>query len=285
MLPGRGDHGGFTRAAEALAITQPGISAQVARLERELGESLFERAGRAGARLTEAGRAAVGPARDALASTDVVRAAVASVSGLVTGRLALGHVSSGATTTLLEPLTALRRRHPGVEVSLVEDRSEGLLRRLLAGELDLAWVGSAGDLPPGVEHRAVLDERLVLGVPPGHPWAGRRSVALATALREPLVVMPAGTGARAALDLAVGRTGEQARIAFECSAPDLVGALVHRGLGVAVVPEPLAVALGLVPVPLARPAVRSRLLLVWRRGGPTAPAARAFLALLGDPSA
>jgi DNA-binding transcriptional LysR family regulator len=277
------DHGGFTRAAEALGITQSGVSAQVARLERELGEPLFERAGRGGARLTAAGRAALEPARTALASPDLVRAAVAEVTGLVTGRLALGHVSSGATATLLDPLTELHRRHPDVEVSLVEDRSEALLRRLSDGELDLAWVGAAGELPAHLDHRTVLDERLVVGVPTDHPWAGRRTVAFASALRQRLVTLPPGTGARAAFQDAVNGLGVGPRIAFECSSPDLLGALVHRGLGVAVVPEPLAVALGLVAVPLDRPAARSRMLLVWRRGGPTAPAARAFLGLLGAP--
>lgn len=276
------DRGGFTRAAEALGLTQPGISAQVARLERELGTPLFVRAGRAGARLTEAGRSALGPARAALGAPDLVRAAVGEVTGLVGGRLALGHVSSGATTTLLGPLSALRERHPGVEVSLVEDRSERLVERVLAGELDLAWVGAAGPLPVGLSTRTVVDERLVLGVAEGHRWASRRSVPVASLLTEPLVAMPAGTGARAALDLALAQVAGEPRIAFECSAPDLVGALVRRGHGVAALPEPLVEALDLVVVPLVRPVVRSRLVLVWRRGGPTAPAARALLSIIGE---
>ncbi|MDO9457526.1 LysR family transcriptional regulator [Nocardioides sp.] len=275
------DRGGFTRAAEALGVTQPGISAQVARLEREVGEPLFERAGRGGARLTAAGRAALGPARAALASTDVVRSAVADVAGLTTGRVALGHVSSGASATLVEPLSELRRAHPAIEVSLVEDRSEQLLARVLGGELDLAWVGVAGGLPAGLESRTVLDERLVLGVPDDHRWAGRRSVTLAAAIEEPLVAMPAGTGARAALDAALTHLSAQPRIAFECSSPDLIGALVRRGHGLAVLPEELARVLGLVVVPLTRPSSRSRLVLVWRRGGPTTPAARALLAIIG----
>jgi DNA-binding transcriptional LysR family regulator len=279
------DHGGFTRAAEALGITQPGVSAQVARLEHEVGERLFDRAGRGGATLTAAGRAALAPARAALASTDVVRSAVAEVSGLVSGRLALGHVSSGASLTLLEPLSELHERHPGIEVSLVEDSSERLLERLGRGELDLAWVGVVGALPSVFEHRTVLDERLVLGVAPDHPWAGRSWVAVRSALREPLIAMPPGTGARAALDEAAREADMEAAIAFECSSPELIGSLARRRLGIAVVPEPLAEVLGLVAVPLARPAVRSRMLLAWRRGGPTSPAARAFLSLLGDRAA
>ncbi len=73
-------------------------------------------------------------------------------------------------------------------------------------------------------------------------------------------------------------------IAFECSSPELIGSLATRGLGVAVLPEPLAAIVGLVAVPLVRPSARSRISLVWRRGGPTTPAARAFLAVMGSGS-
>src|ERR1700712_4145167 len=82
----------FTRAAERVHISQSGISAQVRQLEQELGVRLLDRASRTSA-LTAAGRAALGPARTALAAVDALRRAVDDVSGLVRGRLTVGMVS------------------------------------------------------------------------------------------------------------------------------------------------------------------------------------------------
>lgn len=275
------DHGGFTRAAEALGISQPGVSAQLRNLERSLGEPLFVRGGRGGVRLTAAGRAAVEPARAAVAAAGRVGRAVADLTGLLSGRLALGHVSAGAAATLVEPLAGFHAAHPQVEVSLVEDRSERLLDDLASGALDLAWVGLAGDLPAGLGGRTVVDERLVLGVAADHALASRTAVRFDDAVHHPLIAMPTGTGARAAWDAGCAQRGLAPRIAFECSSPDLIGSLAARGVGAAVLPEPLAAILGLVAVPLERPAMRSRIVLAWAGAGPVNPAARAFLATIG----
>ena len=85
------DHGGFTRASKAVFVSQPALSLSVRELEEELGAELFYRAGR-GVRLTPAGQALLGQARQALRDVDTARAAVASVTGLVTGSLTLGIV-------------------------------------------------------------------------------------------------------------------------------------------------------------------------------------------------
>src|ERR1700722_19343700 len=81
----------FTRAATRLHVAQPGISAQIRQLERELGEELFDRSGRP-LRLTQAGEAVLPYARDALAAADGVRRMVDEMSGLLRGRVALGMV-------------------------------------------------------------------------------------------------------------------------------------------------------------------------------------------------
>lgn len=275
------DHGGFTAAAEALGISQPAVSAQVRALEREVGERLLERSGRAGSRPTAAGEAALVPARAALDAVGEVRGAVAGLSGLLTGRVRLGHVGSGATTTLAAPILAFGEQHPGVEVSLAEDTSERLVEQVREGRLDLAWVGLAGEPPAGLAGRTVLEEPVVLAVAPDHPWARRTSITLAEAVRHPVLAMPHGTGARAAVEDACRRHGHTLAVALECSAPDLLAVLVRAGRGPAVLPAPLATALDLRAVPLARPSVRSRLVVVWSSGGPSSPAARAFLAQLG----
>src|SRR6266511_2587248 len=87
------EEGNFTRAAAKLHVAQPGVSAQIRRLERELGQPLLDRSGRT-VRLTEVGAAALSHARAALAAVERVREAVDELAGLVRGQVAMGMVTS-----------------------------------------------------------------------------------------------------------------------------------------------------------------------------------------------
>ncbi|WP_201777192.1 LysR family transcriptional regulator [Streptacidiphilus neutrinimicus] len=104
------EHGGFTRAADALHLAQPSLSQAIRPLEREPGAKLFQRAGR-GVVLTSAGEALVAPARRVALELVAAREAVASVVGLVAGRVDL--VVQPAAADAPGELTArFRRRHP-----------------------------------------------------------------------------------------------------------------------------------------------------------------------------
>lgn len=107
----------FTRAAERVHISQSGVSAQIRRLERELGAELFDRSART-VTLTVAGKAALAHARTALAAAGAVGQAVGEVSDLIRGRLTVGMVVGCTVTPLFEALAAFHRDHPGVELSL-----------------------------------------------------------------------------------------------------------------------------------------------------------------------
>jgi len=139
----------FTRAAERVHISQSGVSAQVRQLERELGAELIDRTSRT-ASLTPAGKAALAPARAALAAAGAVRHAVDEVNQLVRGALVVGMVTACTVTGLFDALATLRRDHPGVALTLVEGDSDRLVEDVRAGALDLALVGSAPGMPPGL---------------------------------------------------------------------------------------------------------------------------------------
>lgn len=270
------DEGGFTRAATALHVAQPGVSAQIAQLERELGQPLFDRSGRT-VRLTEAGEAVLPYARAALAAVSGARLAVQELTGLLRGRVAIGTVTSLGTDTNLPGLLAgFHDLHPGVEITLQEDTSDRLLQGVLDGRFDLAFAGLAGPAPQGLGTRTVIDTALVAAVAPGHELAGRPSVRLRTLERHPLIVLPVGTGMRTAVDAACAAAGFRPRVAFEAGNPEVLATLAERGLGVALLPAGLAAARpGLRALTLTRPAVRSRLVLAWRLAS-ASPAARAL---------
>jgi DNA-binding transcriptional LysR family regulator len=131
------EEGGFTRAAAREHVAQPGISAQVARLERELGHVLFDRSAR-GVRLTPAGEAVLPHARAALAAVTAVRDTADELAGLLRGRVAVGVVRGGGVVDLPALLGAFHRSHPGVAIRLVEAATDALVDGLRSGDLDLA---------------------------------------------------------------------------------------------------------------------------------------------------
>src|SRR5215469_12417561 len=117
------DEASFTRAAARLHVAQPGVSAQIRRLEREVGQELLDRTGRA-VRPTEAGAAVLEHARAALAAIAQARLAVDELTGLVRGRVAMGVLTGCGGLDLAGLLATFHRRHPGVEISLTEDNSD-----------------------------------------------------------------------------------------------------------------------------------------------------------------
>ncbi|TDC80339.1 LysR family transcriptional regulator [Streptomyces hainanensis] len=266
----------FTRAAERVNISQSGVSAQVRQLERELGAELFDRSGRA-VTLTVAGKAALEPARAALAAAASVGEAVGEVTGLIRGRLTLGMVVGCTITPLFDALATFHRAHPGVSVSLVEDASDRLVDGVRAGTTDLALVGTATAAPTDLGSLTLLSERLVAAVPPRHPLAAQRRLRLRDLVAHPLICMPPGTGLRSAFDRACAARSLLPTIALQATAPDAIADLAARGLGVAVLSESMAPAYAdrLTSRPVTDAETPALLALVWR--DPAGPATRAFL--------
>ncbi|WP_327415178.1 LysR family transcriptional regulator [Streptomyces sp. NBC_01233] len=277
----------FTRAAARLHLAQPGVSAQVRQLERELGHPLLDRSGRS-VTLTEVGEAVLPYARAALAAVEAVRQTADEFTGLLRGHVTLGHVSGAAAAAdafdLAAVLVGFHEDHPQVEIAVTEDTSERMLAGLHRGELDIAVIGLADEeAPPGISLQVLVDEPLVAAFAPDDPALtspDRTSIPLAELRDRPLISLPRGTGLRGVLDRACARSGFQPRIAFEAAAPPFLAQLAARGLGVAVVPAPgagAASACGLRTLEITEPRLRGRVALAWRTNGPSGPAATAFL--------
>jgi DNA-binding transcriptional LysR family regulator len=176
------EEGQFTRAATRVFVAQPAVSAQIRRLERELGEPLFHRDPRA-VRLTEAGKALLPHARAALAAAERGRDTIASLRGVLHGRLRIG-VAGPVDHRLAETLGDFHRAHPAIEIVLTSSTTSRC-STLANGDMDAGVVGvECPAAPPQVRARVVAVEPLVLGVRRGHalnttarpsPWALRES--------------------------------------------------------------------------------------------------------------
>ncbi|QNS02924.1 LysR family transcriptional regulator [Streptomyces xanthii] len=279
------EEGGFTRAATRLHLAQPGVSAQIRRLERELGQPLLDRTGRT-VRLTPVGAAVLPQARAALAAAAAVRETADAHTGLLRGQVTLGLVTGAAERAFDIPglLADFHAAHPHVEIALTEDSSERMLTALRQGDLDLAAVGVAdADPPAGLTYEILVDDPLVAAVHPDDPLARRGRLPLDVLDGRRLISLPHGTGVRAVLERACAGAGFRPHIAFEAGAPLVLARFAARGLGVAVLPEISAAQadeIGVRVLPFEDPALRARVALTWRSAGPPSPAAAALLDLL-----
>lgn len=273
-------HGSFTAAARAELIVQSALSTSVRNLERELGAELFDRTGRQVV-LTEAGRALLPAARTVLAGTDAARDAVASVSGLATGRVRVGTIQTLTCVDLAAELAAFHGRWPGVQISLREATTPELVAGVRAGELDLAFLApDAAALPEGLTAFATWHEDLVLITAPGHRLATAGRTLIKDLADEPFVDFRAGTGLETAVRRLAAHCGLERRITCDVTQIRLLVDLVRAGIGVAIVPRRIGEDAGLPCVTIRQPEPGRTVLLVGRAPRPRNPAAEALLGQL-----
>jgi len=270
-------HGSFTKAAQRLHVAQPAVSAQIRRLETELGTTLLERTTRRVA-LTHAGELFLSRARQALAQVDAARGDLAELSAVLRGRVRIGATQVLGSLDLPASLASFRRRYPGVSLALHTGLVAKLLGLLDAGEVDLILAPVHDDLPAAYQARPLVPESLVLVTPPGHPLAARGNVPLAAAGDEPFVCLPADSRLRAILADAAVAEGFVPRVEFETYSPASIRDLVSAGLGVALLARSAAEGPGpaIGVCELARAPEHPSIGLIRARGRPLTPAARAF---------
>jgi len=263
------EFGSFTRAAAALTIAQPSLSHSVLALERELGSPLFERLGR-GVRLTTAGAALLGPARQTLRSFELAQGAVRSVAEGGFGRLALVANTLWAVEPLVRVIGEFRRSHPAVQFSVADPAGRfDVLEQVRSGDCDFGLVD--GVPPSGPLDSAPLADHQLLAVLPPRSLPGARSASWADLTRLGLISTPRGTAMRDLLDGELQAAGAPQDIAVETAHVATVVPLVLAGAGAALLPEGmarLAAAEGATVLPMARP-TSATVHLVWRSGALT----------------
>lgn len=238
----------FTRAAEATRVSQSGLSAAIRTLEDELQTPLFTRTTRR-VELTGAGRALLPHAKALLAQAVAGRDAVVAARGEVTGELRVGGEQCLGVIDLPDLLTSFRRRYPKVTITFEQAGSGALLSLLRAGDLDIAFVATAEQdhaLPargtassaPAVTELAV--EPLVFLCPPDSPLARKPQVAFRDLEGETFVDFHPTWGVRAINDLAFRERDLDRRVGLVVGDVHTLLDFVQRGLGVAIVPRPIA---------------------------------------------
>jgi DNA-binding transcriptional LysR family regulator len=226
------EHGGFSSAARAMHTVQSNVSTHVARLEKELGATLIDRAT---GRPTKEGDAVLTRATRIRAELEALSSDVASLGARVAGTARLGMI--GTTARWLAPLLfeALEESYPEVRMVLVDATTTSLLPRVDRGDLDLAIVNLPAE---SMESQAepLFDEDRILLVPPDHPLGAAPKVGLRDLADHDLLLEPIGTAFRDELDVQAAAVGVRLHARAEIDGMRLLASLVIAGFGAAVLP-------------------------------------------------
>jgi DNA-binding transcriptional LysR family regulator len=269
----------FTRAAEELYVTQPALSQQVRRLERELGLELLTRTS-AGVELTPAGRELLERAEAILADVGRARAAMDEHAGVTRGFLRLA-AAPGELLRLPAELAVFHQTHPGVRIALRHGSAREVLEALRRGAADLALLALADGVDlGGLAAEPLREEPLRLIAAPGEALGD--PVAVADLSTRPLILAERGTALRDTVMAACAAAGFSPVPPFEVGDPATARFLAHSGLGASVVPASWLDAPG-PEVSVARldPEPRLRTFLLAPAGG-LSPAGRLLHAQLRD---
>ncbi|MDQ3806352.1 MAG: LysR family transcriptional regulator [Acidobacteriota bacterium] len=245
----------FTAAAQRVHVTQAAISMQIRQLETEVGIPLFVRTPRRVV-LTEAGDHLLERARLILREHDAALAELAGLAGAEHGRLRLGSASGMVSADGLPViLKRLRKVYPQAEVTVTSGTSEELVKRILAGELDVAFVSLPVEAR-NVDTELLSRDQLVAIASPRHPLAPQRVISAFALAQEKLILGERGGNTRRLIDEFFAHAGLRPKVAMELSRQAAIKNMVAADMGV-----------GIVPLSTAREDVeRGRLVRWWIEG-------------------
>jgi DNA-binding transcriptional LysR family regulator len=228
-----GTFGGFRRAADALRVTQPAISARIKALEESLGVALFER-GRTGLALSPAGRALRPHAEQLLHAVALARQAVHDLRPASGGALTIAAALSICTYVLPDVLKRFQAAHPKTLITVRSGHSKEVLEMVLAGEAELGLARSLHH--PEVETVSLRDDPLILVATPAAPMARARAVRLEEVAAQPLILFDRGSSDWTLSHGLFRRAGLVPNVVLEVESIEAAKRMVERGIGLAFLP-------------------------------------------------
>ena len=227
----------FTEAARQLNLTQPAVSMQVQALEKKLGVTLFHRTGR-NLNLTEQGRALVPLAREMVNRAIRIEEEIESLKGEVVGNLRIGCSTTTGKYFLPQLAARFRQRHPQVQMTIYNHGREMVLDELCEGTVQLAVVSAKPAACRDAEYRHFFTDRVVLIVPPNHPWAGRKVIAPEELRQTDFILRDLQSGTRQeteAMLKEVGLSTDDLKVVMEIGNSEAISMAVEEGIGAAFV--------------------------------------------------
>ncbi|MFT4650772.1 MAG: aminoethylphosphonate catabolism LysR family transcriptional regulator [Polaribacter sp.] len=226
-------HGSFTKAAEALHITQPTLSGQVKELEERYGIKLFVRLGRR-IELTDIGQSAYGITRHLFRYEEEVELLLQSARALTSGQLMVAADSPYIVTPLL---AQFQRLYPGINISIQYGNSEQLRSWLESRRCDVAVLPNIPEGDDRLDFIPLAPDRLLAFVNQDHTWADRRTITMEELLGQKIILREKGSRTRSLFEETVALSGGVLKNVMEITGREGVREAVAAGFGVGIVAE------------------------------------------------
>lgn len=225
----------FSKAAEALYLTQPTVSGHIKNLETELGVRLLDRLGK---RVipTEEGEVLYRHGLKLLDLRDQAKQEIEGLSGTVSGALKIGGSTIPGAYVLPSFIRTFRKRYPAVSIQLIIEDTAKIAELVVNGELCMGVVG-ARITNPSLEMHPFQKDELVLAAPPDHPWARRGSIPVEALTKEPFILREEGSGTRRIMEDRLAKAGlsvGELNVVAVMGSSDAVRQAVKAGLGVSI---------------------------------------------------
>ncbi|MFT3732888.1 MAG: LysR substrate-binding domain-containing protein [Hyphomicrobium sp.] len=225
----------FGRAAEACQVSQPTLSAQIKKLEDELGVALVERDSR-GVILTSYGHEAAARARRILHEIQELKDSIQQNQNPEAGTIRLGIFPTLGPYLLPHVVPSIRKHLPDLKLLLIEEKSSTLLTKLREGEIDAAILA----LPINdsqLRTEFLFEERFLLAVPDGHPFADRASIGIGELVDHDLMLLEEGHCLRDHALEVCAFSGAAERSAFRATSLETLRQMVNAKVGMTLLPE------------------------------------------------
>jgi DNA-binding transcriptional LysR family regulator len=226
----------FSRAAEAVYLTQPTVSGHIKVLEEFVGVKLLDRLGRE-VLPTKVGELLYGYAKQILALRNQAIQALEEYKGSLKGHLVIGGSNIPGEYFLPTLLATFKARYPEISITLRIADSREIVRGVLEGTVELGAVGAKFD-DGQLVYLKLLEDELVLALPPGHTWASKPVVALDELVEQPMVLREVGSGSRKVFEdaLHAARLDPSAlTVVAELGSTEAVRQAVKSGAGVSMI--------------------------------------------------
>ena len=227
-------HGGYSRAAAALYLSQPGVSLQVKALEKSIGLPLFEKVGRT-LHLTEAGRELLGYSERIFTLLDETRLVMEELGGGRRGTIKVAASTTAGIYVVPPALGAFHRQSPGVKLTLDVLNRFTVQKRLLDNEVDLAVMGLIEDAHD-LEVAQFVPNELVVIASPRHPLADQSQIPLEELSDDMFLLREVGSGTRIDTERLLMARGLRLKVGMELRSSGAIKQAVAADLGIAVMP-------------------------------------------------
>jgi DNA-binding transcriptional LysR family regulator len=225
----------FTKAADAVFLTQPTVSEHLRALEEMVGEKLLDRLGRE-VLPTQAGKILYQYARDIIQLRNEAIQAIARYRGVLAGHLTIGASTIPGTYILPQFIGTFKVRYPDIQTTLLISDSAEVVDRIIDGTIEAGLIGAKWD-----DRRILMEEifsdELVLAVYPGHPWADRQAIDVRELATQPFILRERGSGTRRVMFQAFEKGGfnpSQLNVVAEMGTTEAVRQGIKAQIGVSI---------------------------------------------------